>query len=103
MKQLMPYQEEAVDKLKKRTKDFLVETGNETIVFQAPTGAGKTFMATKYMEEIVREIPDDVCFLWVSIGKGELHKQSMKAVKREISDEMKCSLLEDEFLVQEKI
>ena len=97
MKKLMLYQEEAVDKLKKRTKDFLEETGNETIVFQAPTGAGKTFMATKYMEEIVKEINDDLCFLWISIGKGELHKQSMKAVKREISNEMTCSLLENEF------
>lgn len=97
MKQLMTYQEETVDKLKKRTKDFLEEAGNETIVFQAPTGAGKTFMATKFMEEIVKEVNDDLCFLWISIGKGELHKQSMKAVKREISNEMTCSLLEDEF------
>ena len=91
MKKLMFYQEEAVDKLKKRTRDFLEETGNETIVFQAPTGAGKTFMATKYMEEIVKEVNDDLCFLWISIGKGELHKQSLKAVKREISNEMTCS------------
>jgi len=102
MKILLPYQEEAVDKLKKRTKDFLEESGNETIVFQAPTGAGKTFMATKYMEEIVKEIKDDLCFLWVSIGKGELHKQSMKAVKREISNEMICSLLENEFFGSRK-
>lgn len=102
MKQLMPYQEEAVDKLKKRTKDFLEETGYETIVFQAPTGAGKTFMATKFMEEIVKEVNEDLCFLWVSIGKGELHKQSMKAVKREISSEMFCSLLENEFFGSRK-
>ncbi|MBQ4263072.1 MAG: DEAD/DEAH box helicase family protein [Bacilli bacterium] len=102
MKTLMTYQEEAVDKLKKRTKDFLEETGNETIVFQAPTGAGKTFMATKYMEEIVKEVHDDLCFLWVSIGKGELHKQSLKAVKREISSEMTCSLLENEFFGSRK-
>ena len=102
MKTLMPYQEEAVDKLKKRTKDFLEETGNETIVFQAPTGAGKTFMATKFMEEIVKETKEDLCFLWVSIGKGELHKQSMKAVKREISNEMICSLLENEFFGSRK-
>ena len=102
MKKLMIYQEEAVDKLKKRTKDFLEENGNEIIVFQAPTGAGKTFMATKFMEEIVKEVNDDICFLWISIGKGELHKQSMKAVKREISDEMICSLLENDFFGSRK-
>lgn len=102
MKHLMPYQEIAVDKLIKRTKDFLEEAGNETIVFQAPTGAGKTFMATKYMEELVHEVKEDLCFLWISIGKGELHKQSMKAVKREISNEMECSLLEEEFFGSRK-
>lgn len=102
MKQLMPYQETAVDKLKKRTKDFLEEKGNEIIVFQAPTGAGKTFMATKFMEEIVKEVSDDLCFLWISIGKGELHKQSLKSVKRDISSEMQCSLLEEEFFGSRK-
>ena len=54
-------------------------------------------MATKFMEEIVKEIDIDLCFLWISIGKGDLHKQSLKAVKREISNEMTCSLLEEEF------
>ena len=98
MKQLMTYQEKAVDKLIRRSRDLLMESGREKIVFQAPTGAGKTFMATKYMEELVKEVTDDLCFLWISIGKGELHKQSMKAVKREISSEMECSLLEEEFL-----
>lgn len=102
MKTLLPYQEEKVDQLIKRTKDFLSEKGHETIVFQAPTGAGKTFMATKYIEEIVKEIDDDLCFLWISIGKGDLHKQSLKAVKREISNEMECSLLEDEFFGSRK-
>lgn len=102
MKRLLGYQEEAVDKLKKRTIDFLYETGNETIVFQAPTGAGKTFMAAKYMEEIVNEISDDLCFLWISIGKGELHKQSLKSVRRDISNEIQCSLLEDEFFGSRK-
>jgi len=103
MKQLMPFQEKAVDKLIKRTKDFLEEDGHEIIVFQAPTGAGKTFMATKYIEEIVKEVSDDLCFLWISIGKGELHKQSMKAVKREISKEMECSLIEEEFFGSRKV
>jgi len=97
MKQLMAYQEVAVDKLIRRSRDFLSESGREIIVFQAPTGAGKTFMATKYMEELTKEVNSDLCFLWISIGKGELHKQSMKAVSREISNEMECSLLEEEF------
>ena len=39
----------------------------------------------------------DLCFLWVSIGKGELQVQSYKSVKREIDEALKCSLLEEEF------
>lgn len=97
MKLLKGYQEIAVDKLISRTKDFLNEKGNETIVFQSPTGSGKTFMATKYISELVKEIDDDLCFVWVSIGKGELHKQSMKSVMREIDASIQCSLLEDDF------
>lgn len=97
MKILKPYQEIAVDKLISRTKLFFSESGNETIVFQAPTGSGKTFMATKYINSIVKELNYDICFLWVSIGKGDLHKQSMKSVKREINDNIQCSILEDDF------
>ena len=48
MKLLKKYQEIAVDKLISRTKDFLVEEGNETIVFQAPTGSGKTWLSCAY-------------------------------------------------------
>ena len=97
MKQLLPYQETAVNKLITRSLMFLNEEGRETIVLQAPTGAGKTFMATKFMEELIKETNEDICYIWISLGKGELHKQSMKAVKREISNEMQCSLLENEF------
>lgn len=97
MRELKKYQEINVEKLLRRTKDFLLEDGNETIVFQSPTGSGKTFMATKYINSLIKEVQDDLCFLWVSIGKGELHKQSMKSVKREIDATIQCSVLEDDF------
>ncbi len=97
MKELKRYQEIAVDKLIKRTKEFLEEEGNETIVFASPTGSGKTFMATQYINNLIKEVNDDLCFLWVSIGKGELHRQSMKSVKQNISDSINCSILEDDF------
>lgn len=97
MKQLKNYQTEAITKLLDRCKSFLNESGNETIVFQAPTGSGKTFMATKFINELVHETNDDLCFLWVSIGKGELHKQSYKSVKRELDGSLECSLLENDF------
>lgn len=97
MKELKRYQEIALDKLINRTKEFFKEEGNETIVFQAPTGSGKTFIATQYINNIIKELQEDICFLWVSIGKGDLHKQSYNSVKRDVSDEIKCSILEEEF------
>ncbi len=97
MKVLKAYQSEVIDKLMSRVGIFLQESGNETLIFQAPTGAGKTFIMTKFIEEMIKEYEEDICFLWVSIGKGELHKQSFKSVKRECGLSIECSLLEDEF------
>lgn len=98
MKVLKKYQEVAVDKLISRTKDFLKEEGNETIVFQAPTGSGKTFMMIQYINNIVNEVADDICFLWISPGDGKLARQSYKSIKRDISDSINCVYLEDDFL-----
>lgn len=97
MKQLKHYQEEKIEQLKIISDMYFTTEESETIVFQAPTGSGKTFMMTNYMSEIVDEADFDLCFLWVSIGNGELHKQSMKSVKKEIDPKMHCSLLEKEF------
>lgn len=97
MKQLKHYQEEKVEQLKLVSKMYFNTEENETIVFQAPTGSGKTFMMTNYISDIVEETELNLCFLWVSIGNGELHKQSMKSVEKEINPKIKCSLLEKEF------
>lgn len=97
MKQLKNYQESAIEELLTYSNLYFKRDGKETIVFQAPTGSGKTFTIAKYMVELVNSIERDLCFLWISIGKGELHKQSMKSVKREIDETITCTLLENEF------
>jgi len=69
-----------------------------TIVFQSPTGSGKTLMMTEYIEQIIKEFEDtDLCFLWVSIGKGDLHIQSYNSLKREFQGFPDVYLLEQEF------
>ena len=102
MKELKNYQRTAIDKLLTRTKNYFTEGGTETIIFQSPTGSGKTFMATYYINEVVKEIQKDICFLWVSIGKGELHKQSKNSVKKDIDPLVECSLLERDFFGSRK-
>ena len=97
MRELKRYQEKAIMQLLTYSKMYFDLDGNETIVLQSPTGSGKTFTMARYMLELVNETEEDLCFLWISIGKGELHKQSLKSVKREVDETLTCSLLENEF------
>ncbi len=97
MKKLKDYQRTAISQLLQFTNIYLKTLKNETIVFQAPTGSGKTITMARYIQDIAEESEEDLCFLWISIGKGDLHRQSQKSVKREIGEAIECSLLEDEF------
>ena len=97
MKQLKKYQDIAVYQLLSLSDMYLKIDGEETLVLQAPTGSGKTFMMTNYIYEMSKKEDYDLCFLRVSIGKGELQVQSYKSVKRELDEALKCSLLEEEF------
>lgn len=97
MKQLKQYQDVAVYQLLRLSDMYLKIPGVETLVLQSPTGSGKTFMITNYLYEMSKKEDYDLCFLWVSIGKGELQVQSYKNVKRELDEALKCSLLEEEF------
>lgn len=96
---LKRYQEKAVDELLLKTKLLLDKSlDKKTIVFQSPTGSGKTLMMTEYIEQLIKELEDtDLCFLWVSIGKGDLHVQSYNSLKREFQGFPDVYLLEQEF------
>lgn len=97
------YQREAVDELKEYLKIAFTSNNKKVIVFKAPTGSGKTFMASSLLEEIVEE-KDDVnfCVIWACPGKGELHKQSFEAVKKYLGGNPICSLLEEDFFDSRK-
>ncbi|MFA6195030.1 MAG: DEAD/DEAH box helicase family protein [Sulfurimonas sp.] len=99
MNQLKRYQEKAVDKLITRTKELLEEKKEKaTIVFQSPTGSGKTFMMSQYIEQAIKEFPnDELCFLWISIGAGKLHEQSYYLLKKSFCGFPDVYLLENEF------
>jgi type III restriction enzyme len=93
------YQLKAIAELVKSVSDLLSkDTNNKVCVFQSPTGSGKTIMVAKFIEEIIKEHPEtDSCFLWVSIGKGDLHKQSKKSLEKLFDGFPKVNLLEEEF------
>jgi len=99
MKELKKYQEKAIEELVVKTKLlFDKDLDKKTIIFQAPTGSGKTFMMSKYIEEIIEELEDkDLVFLWISIGKGNLHIQSFNALNNEFQGFPEVHLLEREY------
>lgn len=95
---LKNYQRDAVDELKEYIAIGLKSNRRKDIVFKAPTGSGKTFIASSLFEEIAEENGlVNFCILWACPGKGELHKQSFDAVKTYLGGNPVCKLLEDDF------
>lgn len=96
---LKTYQEKAVGELIASFKSLLTKDEPKKVcVFQAPTGSGKTLVTAKFIEELIRELPEtDLCFVWVSIGKGDLHLQSKHSLERIFGGAPRVSLVEEEF------
>ena len=81
------YQVRAVNELVDKVIRLLNTSGNrKTLVFKAPTGAGKTVMASEMLSRIVEELPqctdsavNEVAFIWIAPNK--LHEQSYFKMK----------------------
>ena len=81
MKQI-EYQQKAVRELTDKTIELLTYSGNRhTLVFKAPTGAGKTVMASELLLRLNAELRDrtdvpckEVAYIWIAPNK--LHEQS---------------------------
>jgi type III restriction enzyme len=95
---LKQFQENAVQSILAGAK-YKLTSQNKVFVFKSPTGSGKTFM----MSQVVARMVDsdnidfntmDMCFLWVSIGKGDLEKQSAKSLKEAFDGSPQVTMLE---------
>ena len=81
MKQIQ-YQQKAVKELVDKTIDLLTYSGmRHTLVFKAPTGAGKTVMASEMLLRLNAELRDrtdvpykELAYIWIAPNK--LHEQS---------------------------
>lgn len=86
MKDLI-FQQKAVRKLVNETIELLRQSGNrKTIIFKAPTGAGKTVMASQMLADLTEELQSrgdspyqQVAFIWIAPNK--LHQQSYFKMK----------------------
>lgn len=97
MIELKDYQKEAVENLHQKIEKSLRSSDNEVVVFQAPTGSGKTVMISSLLKELVSRRRDDkeFSFVWVSVRM--LHSQSKEKLEEFYEDDrtLKCSYFED--------
>lgn len=95
MKQIH-YQQKAVDALVNKTIDLLDLRGNRhTLVFKAPTGSGKTVMASEMLMRLNLELAErphapctEVAYIWIAPNK--LHEQSYFKMKNYFTEN--CAL-----------
>jgi type III restriction enzyme len=92
MIELKDYQRIAVNDLKRKVIKNLNRSGfRKKIVLQAPTGAGKTVIASAMLDELKAEVEqsgecyyDRVAFIWLAPNK--LHIQSYKSLRNYFSE-----------------
>lgn len=94
---LKDYQDEAVKKLKNTANELLELQGKKSIVFKAPTGAGKTLMMAEFLKDFVENRGDNKQFSFIWTAPRQLHKQSKRSLEKYYNDSkaLKCSHFED--------
>lgn len=97
MIELRDYQRTAVENLHKKVEHAIKASDNEVVIFQSPTGSGKTVMVSQLLKELVRNNPESrrLAFVWVSVRM--LHEQSKEKLEKYYEDDrlLTCSYFED--------
>ena len=95
--QLKTYQENAIDDLLAKAKRLLGYEGGKKLVFEAPTGSGKTIMMAEFLKQLVsdREVKQSLGFIWAA--PRQLHKQSKDKLEKyfENNRALECKFFED--------
>jgi len=86
MKQV-EYQDKYIKKVADTAIEFLEDKYQEenTIVFQAPTGSGKTYMISQALTQIAKQSKESYSFIWISVNS--LHEQSRQNLLRYLVNE----------------
>ena len=90
----LDYQTKAVDELVEKCAKLLQSGGERRkLVFKAPTGAGKTVMASLLLERLAAELPQlgrgEPAFVW--IAPNQLHEQSCLSMRKFFSETMRLA------------
>ena len=98
LKNLKEFQNKAVSEMVDTCSRMLkLKTRQNVCVLKAPTGSGKTFMTAAFIENLIQVNEDELCFIWVTIGKGELQIQSRNSLIRYFNGSPVVHLIEEEF------
>ncbi|MDO5564410.1 MAG: DEAD/DEAH box helicase family protein [Eubacteriales bacterium] len=87
---LKEFQDNTVQELKK----LLLTSKKNIIVLKAPTGSGKTFMLLTLINDMIDEFEEDLSYVWLTPGAGDLEEQSYDAMKN-ILPNLNAYLLSD--------
>lgn len=72
------FQNECVEFLIDKTADI---SSKQIITVKAPTGAGKTVILIKYVDEYLKNTDGHTAFVWLCPGKGNLEEQSKDSME----------------------
>lgn len=88
MIELRDYQKSAVKQLKERLMEMLdLQSDRQKLVFKAPTGSGKTVMASALLDQLNMDLLSscrDIAFIWIAPNK--LHVQSYLSMRNFFSE-----------------
>src|SRR3989338_7776788 len=95
--ELKDYQNTAIKNLHYKIENSLRSSENEAVIFQAPTGSGKTVMVSQLLRELVKNRKDDKKFSFVWVSVRMLHEQSKEKLEKYYEDDrlLTCSYFED--------
>lgn len=83
----LAYQKKYIKELVSISSGYLQDEDPKLIVFQAPTGAGKTIMLAEALSRIVKDLSGqkELAFVWISVNY--LHEQSKEKLEKYFENE----------------
>lgn len=93
----LKYKEKAIAKLLDITNELLEGNSNESIIFKAPTGSGKTIIIADFLLRFVSNRKDSKTFSFIWAAPRKLHLQSKEKLEEFYKENrvLECSNLED--------
>ena len=83
----LKYQREAIRELVETSTKYISDEEPKLIIFQAPTGSGKTIMLASALPRIVKALQNkkSLSFVWISVNY--LHEQSKEKLEKYFENE----------------